>query len=142
MASANFSHLPLHLATGAINFSTASFKCMLVTAVPSEADLDSWVYRSAVTTESSGMGYTAGGVPVTLTVGAVDTANNRVPITIASLAPGWSGTDASAAAAIIYQNTGNAATDKLITVVDFGSVVTPVTSSLSIIFNTPLYINR
>ena len=36
MASANYSNLPLHLANGAINFGTASFKCLLHSSVPAK----------------------------------------------------------------------------------------------------------
>lgn len=142
MASANFSNLPLHLANGAINFGTASFKCMLMTAVPSEANLDAWVNRSDVTGEATGTGYTAGGVAVTATVSAVDTTNNRVSITFSNLAPGWTSSTISAAAAIVYVNTGTSTTDKLVTMVDFGGTFSSVSGNFSVTFNTPLYINR
>ena len=39
MASANFTNLTDHLAKAAINFSSDTFKAILVTAVPSESDL-------------------------------------------------------------------------------------------------------
>ena len=61
MASTNFTNLTDHLAKAAINFSTDSFKCMLVTSVPSEANFDAWVNRSDVTNEHAATGgYTAG----------------------------------------------------------------------------------
>ena len=142
MASANFSNLPLHLANGAINFGTASFKCMLMTAVPSESNLDTWVNRSDVTGEATGTGYTAGGVAVTATVSSVDTTNNRVSITFSNLAPGWTSSTISAAAAIVYVNSGSAATDKLVTMVDFGGTVSSTSGNYSVTFSTPLYINR
>ena len=141
MASANFTALPLHLATAAINFSTATFKCMLVTAVPSEANLDAWVNRADVVGEATGTGYTAGGVVVAVSVGAVDTANNRVAINFADLAPGWTSATISAAAALVYVSTGNAATDKLVSMVDFGQTVSSTAGSYSVDFTTPLYIN-
>ena len=65
MASANYSNLPLHLANGAINFGSASFKCLLHSSVPSEANLDAWVFRSDVSNEVTGTGYTAGGTAET-----------------------------------------------------------------------------
>jgi len=142
MASANFTNLPDHLAKGAINFATASFKCMLMTAVPSETNLDAWVNRSDVTGEATGTGYTAGGVAVTATVSAVDTTNNRVSITFSNLAPGWTSSTISAAAAIVYLSTGVAANDKLITMVDFGGTVSSTNGNYSVTFSTPLYINR
>jgi len=88
MASANFTNLADHLARGQINFASDSFKFMLASSAPSTTNLDTWVNRSDVTNEASGTGYTAGGVAVTATVGAVDTTNNRVPVTFADLSSG------------------------------------------------------
>jgi hypothetical protein len=113
----------------------------LVSSVPSEANLDSWVNLSDVTNEVTGPGYTTGGVTVTVTVGAVDTTNNRVPVTFANLSPGWTGSTLSAAAAIVHQDTGVAATSKLITMVDFGGTESSSSSNFSVTFDTPLYIN-
>lgn len=142
MASANYSNLPLHLANAAINFGTASFKCLLHTSVPSEANLDAWVNRSDISNEVTGTGYTAGGVAVTATVSAVDTTNNRVSVTFSNLAPGWTTSTITALAASVYVNTGSAATDKLVSMVDFGGTVTSTAGNFSVTFNTPLYINR
>lgn len=142
MASANYSNLPLHLANGAINFGTASFKCLLHSSVPSEANLDAWVNRSDVTNEVTGTGYTAGGVAVTATVSSVDTTNNRVSIAFSNLAPGWTSSTITALAATIYVSTGTASTDKLVTMVDFGGTVSSTNGNFSVTFSTPLYINR
>lgn len=141
MASANFTNLSDHLAKAQINFSTASFKCLLVSAVPSATDLDTWINRSSVTTEVTGTGYTTGGVAVTATVGSVDTTNNRVPITFGNLSPGWTTATISAVGAIIYLNSGAAATDKLVQFVDFGGTVSSTAGNYSVTFSTPIYIN-
>lgn len=141
MASANYRNLADHLARGAINFATGSFKCMLLTALPSEADLDSHIFRSSIATEVTGTGYTAGGVAVTATVGAVDTTNNRVPITFTNLTNAWTGSTISAVCAVIYQNVGTAGTDKLIQVVDFAGTISSTNGNYSVTFSTPLYIN-
>ena len=140
MASANYSNLPLHLANAAINFGTASFKCLLHSSVPSEANLDGWVNRSDVTNEVTGTNYTAGGTAVTATVSAVDTTNNRVSVTFSN--PSWANATITALAASIYVSTGNAATDKLVTMVDFGGSVTSTNGTFSVTLSTPLYINR
>lgn len=141
MASANFRNLADHLAKAAINFGTDTFKCLLVSAVPSESNLDAWINRSDVTTEVTGTGYTAGGVAVTATVGAVDTTNNRVSVTFGNLAPGWASSTITAAAALIYKSTGTASTDKLVSMVDFGGNVSSTNGNFSVSFSTPLYIN-
>ena len=141
MPSANFRNLADHHARAAINYASNSFKCLLVSSVPSEANLDSWINRSDVTNEVSGTGYTAGGVAVTATVGSVGTTNNRVAITFGNVSPGWRGSTITAAAAIVYQDTGVAATSKLVTMVDFGGNVSSSSGNYSVTFSTPLYIN-
>lgn len=141
MASANFRNLSDHLARGAINFATASFKCLLTSSVPSESNLDTWVNRSDVTNEVTGTAYTAGGVAVTATVSAVDTTNNRVSITFSNLAPGWTSSTITALAGIIYVSTGTDTTDKLVTMVDFAGSVASSNGNFSVTFSTPLYIN-
>ncbi len=140
MASANYSNLPLHLANGSINFGTASFKCLLHTSVPSEANLDAWVNRSDVTNEVTGTGYSAGGTAVTATVSSVDTTNNRVSITFSN--PSWASSTITALAASVFVNTGTASTDKLVTMVDFGGSVSSTNGTFTVTFTTPLYINR
>ena len=81
MASANFTNLPRHLAKADIDFDTSTFKVLLVSSVPSEANLDAWVYRSDVGNEITGTGYSAGGISQAFTLDAVDTTNNRQSVT-------------------------------------------------------------
>lgn len=140
--STNFTNLTDHLARAAIAFPTDSFKVLLLASAPTEANLDAWINRSDVTGEVTGTGYTAGGVAQVLTVGAVDTTNNRTPITPTNQAPGWTTATISAVGAVIYKSTGTAATDKLVTYVDFGATVTSTAGNYSITYTTPLYINR
>lgn len=140
MASANFTSLSDKLARGAVNFGADTFKVLLVSAMPNATQLDAWANRSDVTTEITGTGYTAGGVTVSATVGAVDTANNRVPVTFADLTPGWSAATITAAAAVIYKSTGTASTDALVCAVDFGVSVPCVNGTFSVVFTSPIYI--
>jgi hypothetical protein len=137
MPSANARILPKRLADA---YFTGSFKFLLVSAAPSEANLDAWDFRNDVTNEVTGTGYTAGGVPVTVTVGAVDTANNRVAITISNLSPGWTTATINAVGGWLYKNVGTAATDDLIAFVDFGSAVVSTASDFSVTFSAPIYI--
>jgi hypothetical protein len=142
MASTNFTNLTDHLARGQINFASDSFKILLVSSVPSEANLDAWVNRSDVTNEITGSGYTAGGVAVTATVGSVDTTNNRTPITFTDLSPGWAVATITAVGGIIYKSTGVAANDKLVQFVDFNGTVSSTGAAFNVDFTSPLYINR
>lgn len=141
MASSNFRNLPLALALGQIDFSNATFKALLVTAVPSESELDTWVDRVDVTTEHAATGaYTTGGFAVTASVGAVDATNNRVDITFSATNPVFSTSTISAVGAIVYVSTGTAANDLLVAFVDFGATVSSTNGDFSVTFSTPLRI--
>lgn len=143
MASANFSNITDHLAKAAVNFSTDTFKAVLVTSVPSEANLDAWVNRSDVTNEHAATGgYTTGGFAVTASVGTVDTANNRTAVTFTCGNPTYSSATISAVGCIIYKSTGTPSTDKLLHFVDFGGTVSSSSGTFTVSFSTPLYINR
>jgi len=143
MASANFTNLTDHLAKAAVNFSTDTFKAILVTAVPSESDLDTFINRSSIATEHAATGgYTAGGFAVTASVGAVDTTNNRIAVTYTCASPTYSSATLSAVGCIIYKSTGSSATDKLLHFVDFGGTVTSTAGNYTVTFSTPFYINR
>lgn len=139
MASANSRFLPKRLADQ--YFGSGTFKFMLVSSLPSETDLDTFDFRSDITNEVTGAGYTAGGVAVAVSVGAVDTTNNRVPITVADLAPGWATATLSAVGGWIYKDVGTAATDELVQFVDFGGTVTSTSAPFSVDFANPIYVN-
>lgn len=142
MASAVFLNFATNLAAGSVNFNTASFKLLLVNTAPTLSQIDTWVYRSDVTTEITGaVGYTTGGVAVTLTVGSLDTVNNRLPITIGNLNPGWSSSTISAVGGILYVNTGTSTTDTLVQFVDFGGTVSSAGGDYVVSFASPIYIN-
>lgn len=141
MASANFRNLPRALALGQIDFSTATFKALLVTVAPTETELDTWVDRADVTTEHAATGaYTTGGFAVTASVGAVDTTNNRVDVTFSATNPVFSVSTISAVGAIVYLSTGTAANDLLVSFVDFGSTVSSTNGDFSVTFSAPLRI--
>lgn len=143
MASTNFSNITDHLARAAVNYASDTFKAVLVTSVPTEGNFDSWINRSDVTNEHAATGgYTTGGFSVTASVGAVDTTNNRVPVTFTCASPTYSSATLSAAGCIIYKSTGTSSTDKLLHFVDFGSNVSSTNGNFTVTFSTPLYINR
>jgi hypothetical protein len=110
------------------------FKIMLVTSdyTPNK---DTDEFRSSVTNEVTGDGYTAGGVVVTATV-TVDTANDRVEIEFSD--PEWDPASLSADAAVIYISTGNAATDPVVSYVDFGETVTSTNAPFQVTLTSPL----
>lgn len=95
-----------------------------------------------MTNEITGSGYPAGGFVVTPTVGAVDTTNNRVPVTFADLTPALATATVSAVGGWIYKVIGTAATDELVQFVDFGGTVSSTAAAFNVDFTSPLYINR
>ena len=142
MASANFTNLPRALAKGDLDFDANTFKVLLVSTLPSEANLDAWANRSDVTGEVTGTGYTAGGIAQAFTRDAIDTTNNRQSVTYTNITNGWTGATFSAVGAIIYKNSGSAATDTLLHLVDFGGTISCTAGNFSITYSTPFYINR
>ena len=139
MPSANSLFLPKRLADA---YFTGSYKMLLVSSAPSESDLDTFDFRSDIANEVAASGtYATGGAAVTCTVSAVDTANNRVAVTFGNPAPFTSAT-ISAVGGWIYKAVGSAATDELVTYVDFGGTITSTAGTFTVTLSTPLYINR
>jgi len=138
MASGNALILTKRMADA---YFTGSFKFLLVTSVPSEANLDAYDFRSDVTNEvAAGGGYTTGGETVTVTVGSVDTTNDRTPVTISSF-PTLPSSTISAVGGWLYKVIGSAATDEIVTFVDFGGTVSSTAGNYSVTFTAPLYVN-
>lgn len=98
---------------GTIDLDTQDIKVMLVTSAytPSSAH----AFRSSVTNEVTGTGYTAGGL--SLANKTVTVVSNSGVFDADNLT--WPSSTITARAAVIYRNTGSAATDNLIGYVDF-----------------------
>ena len=141
MASSNFRNFARNLALGRHVFGTDTAKVLLVSSIPSEANLDAWISRADVTNEITGTGYTAGGIAQAYTLDALDTTNNRQSITFTNITNGWTSATFSAVGAIIFKNSGTASTDYLIDFIDFGGTVSCSSGSFSVTYSTPLYIN-
>ena len=144
MASFNFTALPNHLARANINFATDTFKALLVTSALTGTEADAWVDRADVTNEHAASGgYSAGGFAMSATVDAIDTANDRVSVTLTPTAanPQYTSSTISAAGLVIYKSTGTAANDLLVSFVDFGSTVASSSGDYNVTISTPLYIN-
>lgn len=122
------------MAIGSIDFDTDTFKVLLTTSAYTE-DLDAHDFRSDVTNEITGSGYTAGGNTVTATVNAVDTANNRLDITLGGTT--WPASTITARKAVYYKSRGGAASaDELVAVVDFGSDVSTTAGTFTLTAST------
>lgn len=146
MASQNFTHLAESLVEGAINYRTATFKCLLMdnTTIPTESELDTWEDRADVLREHGATGnYTTGGFAITATVEASpDATNNNIEVTFAeTTSPAFSSSTISSLGAIIYVSTGAAANDLLVSFVDFGAQIDSTSDDFNVTFSTPLQIN-
>lgn len=125
MASLIYNNALSKALTGLIDFDTDTFKVLLTTsAYPAAGDAaakDTHVFRSDVTNEVTGTGYTAGGNTVTVTVN-LDTANDRVDVTLGGTT--WPSSTITARKAVYYKSRGGAATaDELVAINDFGADV-------------------
>lgn len=117
-------------AVGTIDYDTDTFMVMLVTGAYTE-NKDTHTRRSDITNEATGAGYTAGGNAVTVTVSAVDTANDRVEITLGGTT--WPASTITARKAVYYKSRGGASSaDELVAVCDFGSDKTTVAGTLTL----------
>jgi hypothetical protein len=118
-------------------------KLLLVAPASSYSPSKSEINRSQFTgTEViSGNGYATGGAAVTLTNGSVTISGSNT-IDIAFPTTSWSSSSISAKGALLYTNTGNAATDKLIAYIDFGQTITSSNSSFTVTFSTALKLNN
>ena len=120
---------------------TGTYKFLLVSSVPSEANFDAYDFRDDIANEVTGTGYTAGGVAATVTVGSVDTTNDRTPVTITDLTNAWTSSTITAVGGWLYKVVGSAATDQLVAFVDFNGTVTSTAGNFSVAFTTPIYVN-
>jgi hypothetical protein len=142
MSSANFTNLAVHLANARIDWAGDTFKAILVTAVPTATQLDTWDYLDDVTTEvAQSSDYSEGGFTVTASIGTLDTVNNRLPITYAATNPVYEVADITAVGMIVYVDEATAATSPLVHYIDFGGTKTTTDGDWTVAFDTPLYIN-
>ena len=139
MASLIYDSAPDDTVRGNLNFSSDTYKLMLVTSsyTPNKAtDLK----RSNVTNEVSGTGYTTGGSATTATI-TKDTVNHRVDITFSSVS--WTTSTITAAAGVIYKSRGGASSaDELVAYVDFGGNVTSTAGTFTVTFSSPYRIQN
>jgi hypothetical protein len=139
MASLIYNSVMRDEAIGAIDYDTDVFKVMLVTSAYVE-NKDTHAKRSDITGEVVGAGYTAGGNVVTVSVGSIDTVNDRLDISLGGTT--WPSSTITARKAIYYKSRGGAATaDELIAVFDFGTDQSTVNGTLTLTASTLRDIN-
>ena len=105
------------LVSAQINFTTDTMKALLTTSayVPNQ---DTHRYKSDVTNEVTGTGYTAGGVTLTSKTAVYDGPSNTLTLDCAD--PAWTSSTITARYLVFYKDTGTASTSPLLAYVDFG----------------------
>lgn len=135
MASLVYDKMMDALVKAGIDFSTANkYKVMLVTAAYTP-DKAAHQFRNQVTNETTGTGYTSGGVVSAVTLNN-DVSNHRQDVTFGTVS--WTNATITARAAVIYQDNGSAATDRLIAYVDFSQDVSSTNAAFAVTFSSPL----
>lgn len=140
MSSFNFTKSTEHLAHARVDFDGDTFKAMLVTSVPNNDQRNQWEYASDVSNEITGTAYVAGGFAVTATIGTLDITNRRLPISYSAANPTYSGSTISARGAVIYKDTGTAATSPVLHYVDFGETRSSFDGTFTVTFPDPFFI--
>lgn len=133
MAANLYGKFVQHLHKADVDFDTATFKGLICQGgyVP---DFDAHEFRSSVTNEVTGTGYTAGGVALTGVAVTVDAAANRVKVDANDIDFGTV-TFTSGTQIIIYLSTGSAATDILVGRWTFATTQSPTGAPFQVVVN-------
>lgn len=138
MASVNASNWIRRMCLGEVHFSSPNtFKAMVLNAAYTP-DKDNHSFRNSLTAnEVAGTGYTAGGVAVTIASIAYNAVTDRVEVVFND--PEWANSSFAGQYLAIYRDTGNAATDDVVTILDNGSVITSSNSLWKFDITGPYY---
>jgi hypothetical protein len=118
MANLVFNSYDVDLAKADVDFLVDTIKVALVTSSYTP-DQDAHSFFSSVTNEVSAAGYTAGGFTLTTKTVTKDNTGNRAVLD--SDPAVWSAASFTARGAVVYKDTGTAATSPLMLYKDFGS---------------------
>ncbi|MHA1482068.1 MAG: hypothetical protein ACTSQA_01355 [Candidatus Heimdallarchaeaceae archaeon] len=138
MADVIYNDFKKNIMNGNIDLDTDTIKVMLVTSSYTP-DQDSHEFKDSVTNEVSGTGYTAGGVELTSKVVSADDTDNEGVFDAADVT--WSSSTITARGAVIYKDTGTAATSPLICYLDFGADKSSSNGDFTISWNAEGIVN-
>lgn len=111
------------LALADFDFSSATLKVMLTTSSYTP-NVDTHEFKSDVTNEITGTGYSAGGVTLTTVAWTYDSTNNWGLLTADPAT--WTAATFTTRYAVIYKSTGTDSTSRLIGYIDYGTNQSPV----------------
>lgn len=125
-----YTSAPAKMANKEIDLDTDTIKVMLCTSsyTPSQSG---HAYKSSVTNEVTGTGYTAGGATLaskTVTVSGTTFTFDAADTT-------WPSSSIAARYAVIYDSTGTDSTSALLEYIDFGADVTTTSGTFTIQYN-------
>lgn len=115
-----------------VSWASDTIKVMLCTStyVP---DQDAHQYKSSVTNEVTGTGYTAGGATLASKTATYTGATNTIAYDAADTS--WASSTITARYAVVYDSTGTDATSPLLCYVDFGADVVSTAGTFSIVWD-------
>lgn len=119
------------LGAAQFTFDSDSFKVMLTTSAYTP-NIDTHEFKSDVTNEITGTGYTAGGKALTSVSWDYDSTNHRAVVSANNLL--WTGVTFTTRRAVVYKDTGTAGTSRLIGYIDFGVDKSPASEDWQISF--------
>ena len=130
MANAKYNAGKLGILSGAINLTSGTIKCLLVTSGYTP-DIVAHQFLSDITNQvANGNGYTTGGQTVT---GKTFTRNDTTNVAVFAAANAvWPASTITASGSVIYLDTGNPATSTLISFHDFGGNVTSTNGAFTV----------
>jgi hypothetical protein len=138
MASVTYGSFTKKLMEGVFNLSSDTIKCALVTSSYTP-DMDTHDFFNDVTNEITGTGYTAGGATLASKTVTYDSTDNEGVFDAAN--PTWASSTLTARGAVIYKDTGSAATSPLIRYIDFGTNQMSNASTFTVVFDAEGIIN-
>lgn len=129
----------LNIAKGNVDLDTDTFKVLLTTSTYTP-NQDTHAYRSDVTNEVTGTGYTAGGATLSGVAVTYDSGTNQVRVKWTS--PTWSTATITARTAVIYKSRGGASSaDELVAYCTEASDITSTAATFTLTLPDPtLYV--
>lgn len=138
MADVIFNNFKKNIMNGSIDLDTDTIKVALVTSSYSP-NQDTHEFFSSVTNEVVGTGYSAGGAALANKAVTEDTTDDEGVFDADDTS--WAGSTITARAAVLYKDTGNAATSPLIAYVDFGADKSTTSGTFLITWNAEGILN-
>jgi len=138
MANVVYNAFKKNIMNGSIDLDTDTIKVMLVTSsyTPNQ---DTHEFKSDVTGEVSGTGYTAGGATLSNKSVTQDNTDDEGVFDADDVT--WSNSTITARGAVLYKSTGNDATSPLICYFDFGENKSSSNGNFTIQWNSEGIIN-